>query len=169
MASNRPRLQKSGHIVYEINDAIDSDDEIFFTIERKNDRGENKQFSEYETYGQDVKSNPIRTRFEQDGFRNRAQVVDRSQRERQDSGESCSSIVDGLLCEIYDRYHPRRGDSIDSDTFTEYSSTSDAFIGRSVSGFDTERQAQRLNRDFLEGKGKQNMVWKLILFWYGFS
>jgi hypothetical protein len=39
--------------------------------------------------------------------------------------DSQSSIVDGLLSEIYDRWHDHRHDSFDSDTFTECSSTSE--------------------------------------------
>ncbi|XP_052283504.1 TBC1 domain family member 30-like isoform X2 [Dreissena polymorpha] len=39
--------------------------------------------------------------------------------------ETQSSIIDGLLSEIYDRWHDHRHDSFDSDTFTEYSSTSE--------------------------------------------
>ena len=44
--------------------------------------------------------------------------------------ESQSSIVDGLLFEIYDRWHDTRLDSFDSDTFTECSSTSEFMHGR---------------------------------------
>ncbi|XP_052780758.1 TBC1 domain family member 30-like isoform X1 [Mya arenaria] len=48
--------------------------------------------------------------------------------------ESQSSIVDGLLSEIYDRWHDHRHDSFDSDTFTEYSSTAEFASWRRASG-----------------------------------
>ena len=77
-------------------------------------------------------------------------------RERSESIQSNSSIVDGLLFEIYDRWHYPRRDSLDSDTFTECSSTSEAFFGRSDSCHLVfqERHARRYHRAFLEEKGK---------------
>ncbi|ELT95708.1 hypothetical protein CAPTEDRAFT_197389 [Capitella teleta] len=67
-----------------------------------------------------------------------------------------SSIVDGLLTEIYDRWHFH---PIDSDTFTESSVISDAFCGHrsdcsvsNIPGFE-QRHAARLHRAFLETKG----------------
>ena len=71
--------------------------------------------------------------------------------------QSCSSLVDGLLFDIYDRWHYRQRDSFDSDTFTECSSTSDAFFGRSDSLHLPEfeqRHSNRFRRAFLEAKGK---------------
>ncbi|XP_077982252.1 TBC1 domain family member 30-like [Glandiceps talaboti] len=65
-----------------------------------------------------------------------------------------SSIVDGLLCEIYDRYHGPRSDSFDSDGFTECSSNSDA-VHLSSSRSDTiqdqlaTRHSTRLHRAYL--------------------
>lgn len=38
-----------------------------------------------------------------------------------------TSIVDDLLCEIYDRWYDGRHDSFESDTFTECSSTSEVY------------------------------------------
>ena len=73
---------------------------------------------------------------------------------------SSSSIVDGLLLEIYDRWQYPQRDSLDSDTFTECSSTSDAFYGRSDSvqlDFGAQRHSARFNRIFLEGKGRDSI------------
>lgn len=41
-----------------------------------------------------------------------------------------TSIVDDLLCEIYDRWYDGRHDSFESDTFTECSSTSEVYHWR---------------------------------------
>ncbi|KAL8621790.1 hypothetical protein ACOMHN_016277 [Nucella lapillus] len=69
------------------------------------------------------------------------------------------SIVDGLLFEIYDRWHGHRADSFDSDTFTECSSTSEVFHGRWDSSYETaaeqERHERQFSRSFLE---TQSMV-----------
>lgn len=46
-----------------------------------------------------------------------------------------TSIVDGLLSEIYDRWNDHRPDSFDSDTFTECSSTAEFFHSRRHSSF----------------------------------
>ena len=69
------------------------------------------------------------------------------ERHRKASG---SSIVDGLLFDIYDRW--QRYAAADSDTFTEYSSTSDAFLGRSDS-VQLDFDQTGLNRPYLDGKG----------------
>jgi hypothetical protein len=70
-------------------------------------------------------------------------------------GGSTSSIVEGLLLEIYDRWQYPQRDSLDSDTFTECSSTSEAFWGRGDSvDFVGQRNVNRLNKVFLEGKGE---------------
>ncbi|KAK0044285.1 TBC1 domain family member 30 [Biomphalaria pfeifferi] len=69
------------------------------------------------------------------------------------------SIVDGLLHEIYDRWHYGRHDSIDSDTLTECSSTSEFFFhgrhdyGGYLSGMD-KRHAGQLNRSYLQNQSK---------------
>ncbi len=77
----------------------------------------------------------------------------RRHRARNDSG---SSIIDGLLFEIYDRWHRPPRDSFDSDTtFTETSSTSEVF-GRGDSmhlHYDNPYSA-RLHRAFLENNGR---------------
>ncbi|XP_070557709.1 LOW QUALITY PROTEIN: TBC1 domain family member 30-like [Ptychodera flava] len=68
-----------------------------------------------------------------------------------------SSIVDGLLCEIYDKYHGHRSDSFDSDGFTECSSNSDA-VHLTSSRSDTiqqqlaNRHTTRLHRAYLNTK-----------------
>lgn len=70
--------------------------------------------------------------------------------------DSASSIVDGLLTEIYDRWHFHH---VDSDTFTESSVISDAFCGHRSDGSISahpdyeQRHAARLHRAFLETKG----------------
>lgn len=69
------------------------------------------------------------------------------------------SIVDGLLHEIYDRWHYGRNDSIDSDTLTECSSTSDIiFHSRHESGgyhsAMEHRHGSHLNRSFLQNQSK---------------
>ena len=74
---------------------------------------------------------------------------------------SCSSLVDGLLFDIYDRWHYPQRDSFDSDTFTECSSTSDAFFGRSdslqLAEFE-QKHASRYTRTSLEAKGRLNFA-----------
>ncbi|KAL4225984.1 hypothetical protein ACF0H5_013971 [Mactra antiquata] len=70
-----------------------------------------------------------------------------------------SSIVDGLLSEIYDRWHDHRHDSFDSDTFTECSSTSEFAHWRrhsmplEIAG----RQHQFLHRGVLQDYGKKDL------------
>lgn len=73
------------------------------------------------------------------------------------------SIVDGLLHEIYDRWHFVRQDSFDSDTLTECSSTSEfLWHGRSEypGGFDggyqssVRRETGALNRSFLQSQSE---------------
>ncbi len=76
-------------------------------------------------------------------------------RARSESVQSTSSIVDGLLIEIYDRWHYFPQSGVDSDTFTECSSTSEAFGGRHCdSEFGHQTSSRRLNRAFLGSKGK---------------
>ncbi|XP_074645749.1 TBC1 domain family member 30-like [Tubulanus polymorphus] len=62
------------------------------------------------------------------------------------------SIVDDLLFEIYNRWQYQQRDSFDSDTFTECSSTSDAFFGRhdslQLSELD-QRHSRRIHTAFL--------------------
>ncbi|GFN84530.1 TBC1 domain family member 30-like isoform x2 [Plakobranchus ocellatus] len=75
-----------------------------------------------------------------------------------------TSIVDGLLHEIYDRYHLHgRSDSVDSDTLTECSSTSEATFfhhghGMLGGGYHAalleRRHASHLNRSFLQNQSK---------------
>ena len=69
---------------------------------------------------------------------------------------SMSSIVDGLLFEIYDRWHYSQRDSLDSDTFTECSSTSDAFFGRvdsiHLEEVPQDRHSTSLTRAYLQSK-----------------
>ena len=127
-------------IIHSFSQNMDSDDEIFFTVEHRNSLSTYAPSYERETDRRKTVSSATSGGQKQDG-----RILSRFH-----SLES--SIVDGLLCEIYDRYYfPRRGYSIDSDTFTEYSSTSDAFLSRN--GFDTERQSQRLSKESLKGKG----------------
>ena len=92
---------------------------------------------------------PIRTRKrrDSDGRDSIASDVSRSSR---------SSIVDGLLFEIYDRFNSgyRRCSFDDSDTtFTEYSSTSDTFTCRSDS-VQLEQQSLQYQRKYFQGKGE---------------
>lgn len=61
-----------------------------------------------------------------------------------------SSIVDGLLFEIYDHYHTR--DSVDSDNVTECSTTSGSIFGES---FDLEDQGEKWTRNSLQSKGEE--------------
>ena len=82
-------------------------------------------------------------------------------RDRSASIQSNSSIVDGLLFEIYDQWHYRpHRDSLDSDTFTECSSTSEVFFGRG----DTchlvfeQRTARRYHKALLLEKGKEELI-----------
>ena len=66
------------------------------------------------------------------------------------------SLVDELLFDIYDRWHYGQRDSFDSDTITGYSSTSDAFVGRSdviQLQLAERRHGTRLNQAFLQSKG----------------
>ena len=69
-------------------------------------------------------------------------------------GGSTSSIVEGLLLEIYDRWQYPQRDSLDSDTFTECSSTSEAFWRGDSVDLVGQRNVNRLNKVFLEGKGR---------------
>ncbi|XP_048253113.1 TBC1 domain family member 30-like isoform X1 [Haliotis rufescens] len=64
------------------------------------------------------------------------------------------SIVDGLLHEIYDRWHGSFRDSFDSDTFTECSSTSEVFLSRwdSMNSPYERRHARQFSRAFLENQ-----------------
>ncbi|XP_012944028.1 TBC1 domain family member 30, partial [Aplysia californica] len=67
------------------------------------------------------------------------------------------SIVDGLLHEIYDRWHYSRHDSIDSDTMTECSSTSEFFFHsrHEAGGYHSaieRRHGGQLNRSFLQNQ-----------------
>lgn len=66
------------------------------------------------------------------------------------------SIVDGLLFEIYDRWHGYHGDSFDSDTFTECSSTSEVFHSRwdTCEAHEDIRHSRQLHRTFLESQSK---------------
>ena len=63
---------------------------------------------------------------------------------------SSSSIVDGLLFEIYDRYHAR--DSVDSDNITECSTTSGSVFGGSFDLEDRE-PGEHWTRSDLQAKG----------------
>jgi hypothetical protein len=65
-----------------------------------------------------------------------------------DVNDKKSSIVDGLLFEIYDHYHAR--DSVDSDNVTECSTTSGSIFGGS---FDLEDQGENWTRNSLQSKG----------------
>ncbi len=124
---------------------MDSEDEIFFTVERKNIAG---------SLGNSFDGAATRDKLSGATGGCRRANLQQQLSEPESSRSTRSSIVDGLLCEIYDRFHvpPWRGYSIDSDTFTEYSSTSDvAFLG----GRSGERQTQRLSADFLTTKGKE--------------
>ncbi|KAK3578758.1 hypothetical protein CHS0354_035662 [Potamilus streckersoni] len=70
------------------------------------------------------------------------------------------SIVDGLLFEIYDRWHDCRRDSFDSDTFTECSSTSEVMHWRKSSCYQTEgegRNEGRLHRALLESQSLSSL------------
>ena len=74
------------------------------------------------------------------------------ERQRSDSG---TSTIDGLLFDIYDRWqYEQFRDSLDSDTFTEYSSTSDAFHGRvdSLQLDFRQKHSTRPNRVYLQSK-----------------
>ncbi|KXJ16227.1 TBC1 domain family member 30 [Exaiptasia diaphana] len=64
-----------------------------------------------------------------------------------DCTDKKSSIVDGLLFEIYDHYHTR--DSVDSDNVTECSTTSGSIFGES---FDLEDQGEKWTRNSLQSK-----------------
>lgn len=73
------------------------------------------------------------------------------------------SIVDGLLHEIYDRWHFGRHDSFDSDTLTECSSTSEClwsgrneFIGNFEGGYHSSvrRQTGSLSRSYLQSQSE---------------
>lgn len=69
------------------------------------------------------------------------------------------SIVDGLLHEIYDRWHCGRSDSIDSDTLTECSSTSEFFFHsrHEPGGYHSaieKRHAGQLNKSFLQSQSE---------------
>lgn len=62
-----------------------------------------------------------------------------------------SSIVDGLLFEIYDRYHAR--ESVDSDNITECSTTSGSVFGGSFDLEDREL-GEHWTKSDLQVKGK---------------
>ena len=73
--------------------------------------------------------------------------------ENQDSRSSSRlsrqcSIVDGLLTEIYDRYHRNNGRFVDSDNITECSTTS-VYSG----SFELDERTERWTRSQLNGKG----------------
>ena len=77
--------------------------------------------------------------------------------------KDCSrrSMVDELLFDIYDRWHYGRSLSFDSDTFTECSSTSDAFGGRHGvvhSQLEEQNRGSRLNRSYLNTKGRGCLI-----------
>lgn len=77
------------------------------------------------------------------------------------------SIVDGLLHEIYDRWHYGRNDSIDSDTLTECSSTSDMFFHhrQEPGGYHSaveKRHGGTLNKSFLQNQSKLLLNVQLI-------
>ena len=146
MAESSQRKFFPREIIQSFSQNMDSDDEIFFTVEHRNSLSTYVPSYERETESSKNANSATSGCRKQDNLDGTGRAFGRFH-----SLES--SIVDGLLCEIYDRYqYPRRGYSIDSDTFTEYSSTSDAFLGKS--GFDSERQSQRLSRELLNGKGK---------------
>ncbi|XP_060593991.1 TBC1 domain family member 30-like [Ruditapes philippinarum] len=73
--------------------------------------------------------------------------------------DSQSSIVDGLLSEIYDRWHDHRHDSFDSDTFTECSSTSEFMHWRrhSVHLKIAGRSLGHLHRGILQDYGLKDL------------
>ena len=68
---------------------------------------------------------------------------------------SSSSIVDGLLFEIYDRYHAR--DSVDSDNITECSTTSGSVFGGSFDLEDRE-PGEHWTKSDLQIKGKWSIL-----------
>ncbi|XP_064604966.1 TBC1 domain family member 30-like [Liolophura sinensis] len=131
---------------------VDTDDEIFYpTVKEKrpgslilqrqsnvvrdsvsSDEGESNQFGVFQFDGAYV------TDFQY------GERLARAKHERQ------HSIVDGLLCEIYDRWQGNQRDSFDSDTFTECSSTSEIF--GNTRGDWERRHARQLHRAFLETK-----------------
>jgi hypothetical protein len=73
-----------------------------------------------------------------------------------------SSAFDDLLFEIYDRWHYgwRGGEALESDTYTDLTAESDAFVGRSGDselhgdGVDGEK-GFRYSRPVIESKGKK--------------
>lgn len=72
--------------------------------------------------------------------------------------EHQTSIVDGLLFEIYDQWQYHHRDSVDSDTFTECSSYSSYDHGASRMGsyqLELEQQhSPRLSKAYLQNKSK---------------
>lgn len=141
---------------------VDTDDEIFYpTVKEKrpgslilqrqsnvvrdsvsSDEGESNHFGVFQFDGAYV------TDFQY------GERLARAKHERQ------HSIVDGLLCEIYDRWQGNQRDSFDSDTFTECSSTSEIF-GHTRGDWE-RRHARQLHRAFLETKGiiSRHKLWE---------
>ena len=73
------------------------------------------------------------------------------------------TIMDGLLFDIYDRWHGSRADSLDSDTVTECSSLPEVGLARWDAGSEAasalHRPAPRLSRACLQNQGRCGCVW----------
>ena len=66
------------------------------------------------------------------------------------------SIFDDLLFEIYQRWYESHRDSLDSDTFTEYSSATEFAHYKSDSCHEgVDRRIKKFSRSFLEDQGKK--------------
>ena len=76
-----------------------------------------------------------------------------------------ASIVDDLLCEIYDRWYDGRHDSFESDTFTECSSTSEVYHWRrnSFQLANDNKHSSRILPSVLQSQSKVLIINKLSL------
>jgi hypothetical protein len=83
-----------------------------------------------------------------------------------------SSAFDDLLFEIYDRWHYgwRGGDAMESDTYTDVTAESDAFVGRTcdsvLHGDGSGEKGFRYSRLAIESKGKKfRTLWVVVDAW----
>ncbi|CAH1783790.1 unnamed protein product [Owenia fusiformis] len=149
MNRKRSRIQNQWQIPH----LSDSDDEILSNNDNNNDSdfANLRNASKTKTFEGKAVSLKSCDEFQFDELAVANEVSNSDNNYESDTGQS---IMDGLLFEIYDRWHGPQRDSFDSDTFTECSSMSEAFLGRSDSlNYEFERtHSARLSRAYLESK-----------------
>ena len=87
-------------------------------------------------------------------------ITNRTKHESEIKSSGGESLMDGLLWDLYDRWNgPQRNGSVDSDTFTEGSSLSEAWQGRAYHNPNEHNSAERLTRANLQNKGGYQELW----------